>query len=110
MIRRPPRSTLFPYTTLFRSEVRLRAGRQAVRLAPAGFAGTGCERDDRNDGGGGEDDREPDAAAGARRGGYDHLPDATHSPGQQPNTGPRRLPRASRRLTTPRPETATPSA
>src|SRR3989454_4282520 len=26
MIRRPPRSTLFPYTTLFRSEV-LRAGR-----------------------------------------------------------------------------------
>src|SRR3712207_8273747 len=30
MIRRPPRSTLFPYTTLFRSEVR-RPG--AVRLA-----------------------------------------------------------------------------
>src|SRR5438105_8531285 len=26
MIRRPPRSTLFPYTTLFRSRVRLRAG------------------------------------------------------------------------------------
>src|SRR2546427_1262369 len=25
MIRRPPRSTLFPYTTLFRSRVRLRA-------------------------------------------------------------------------------------
>src|SRR3712207_7691951 len=25
MIRRPPRSTLFPYTTLFRSEVQLRA-------------------------------------------------------------------------------------
>src|SRR2546430_9213613 len=26
MIRRPPRSTLFPYTTLFRSELALRAG------------------------------------------------------------------------------------
>src|SRR3712207_7223912 len=26
MIRRPPRSTLFPYTTLFRSEARLRDG------------------------------------------------------------------------------------
>src|SRR3712207_7830628 len=38
MIRRPPRSTLFPYTTLFRSEVtvvhvllRLRAERRALR-------------------------------------------------------------------------------
>src|SRR3712207_8385072 len=29
MIRRPPRSTLFPYTTLFRSEVRLRLARLA---------------------------------------------------------------------------------
>src|SRR3712207_7112346 len=29
MIRRPPRSTLFPYTTLFRSERRLRAEREA---------------------------------------------------------------------------------
>src|SRR2546422_5713882 len=27
MIRRPPRSTLFPYTTLFRSPARLRGGR-----------------------------------------------------------------------------------
>src|SRR2546422_7062495 len=27
MIRRPPRSTLFPYTTLFRSEIRRRASR-----------------------------------------------------------------------------------
>src|SRR2546430_10282149 len=26
MIRRPPRSTLFPYTTLFRSEARVRTG------------------------------------------------------------------------------------
>src|SRR3712207_6984829 len=30
MIRRPPRSTLFPYTTLFRS----RGGRRAVRADP----------------------------------------------------------------------------
>src|SRR5690242_21502429 len=34
MIRRPPRSTLFPYTTLFRSEhvADLAAGRQRLRL------------------------------------------------------------------------------
>src|SRR5690349_22744260 len=31
MIRRPPRSTLFPYTTLFRSHVPLAAVEQAVR-------------------------------------------------------------------------------
>src|SRR2546426_11731267 len=30
MIRRPPRSTLFPYTTLFRSHVRRRGVAQAV--------------------------------------------------------------------------------
>src|SRR2546430_15105008 len=45
MIRRPPRSTLFPYTTLFRSDRHLRqvgeageegglAGRQRLRLVP----------------------------------------------------------------------------
>src|SRR5437870_11448702 len=34
MIRRPPRSTLFPYTTLFRSQITLmRRVRQAVFLA-----------------------------------------------------------------------------
>src|SRR3712207_8208566 len=38
MIRRPPRSTLFPYTTLFRSGERAgRAGRTAAR-APRGHA------------------------------------------------------------------------
>src|SRR3712207_7851177 len=44
MIRRPPRSTLFPYTTLFRSEISVRdeathqrAGRLRVRI-PAGVA------------------------------------------------------------------------
>src|SRR3712207_8064864 len=34
MIRRPPRSTLFPYTTLFRSR---RAGRDGARLRPPGL-------------------------------------------------------------------------
>ena len=31
MIRRPPRSTLFPYTTLFRSEKEIRLTPEAVR-------------------------------------------------------------------------------
>src|SRR2546422_4355903 len=39
MIRRPPRSTLFPYTTLFRSAARrrqrLELGEQLVRALPA---------------------------------------------------------------------------
>src|SRR3712207_8856776 len=45
MIRRPPRSTLFPYTTLFRSgQVRLKAGAEGllpVRLARVGGQGDG---------------------------------------------------------------------
>src|SRR5256885_12156337 len=34
MIRRPPRSTLFPYTTLFRSQnlIKARSGEEALRL------------------------------------------------------------------------------
>src|SRR5690554_7316472 len=43
MIRRPPRSTLFPYTTLFRSagagDFDVRAGGVRVR---GGFAASGC--------------------------------------------------------------------
>src|SRR3712207_8155048 len=47
MIRRPPRSTLFPYTTLFRSEVGQALG--AVGL-PAGLAERGQEdRDEERD-------------------------------------------------------------
>src|SRR3712207_7871440 len=38
MIRRPPRSTLFPYTTLFRSRPLLPGDRRAVR-APRGDLG-----------------------------------------------------------------------
>src|SRR3712207_7795413 len=45
MIRRPPRSTLFPYTTLFRSAVRLdhrrRRGRQRDELSPGLPGGRG---------------------------------------------------------------------
>src|SRR2546427_11459378 len=44
MIRRPPRSTLFPYTTLFRSEaraaIRAHAGRDALRPAVRVLRGT----------------------------------------------------------------------
>src|SRR3712207_6871250 len=36
MIRRPPRSTLFPYTTLFRSLARLLTGRRVGRLRTDG--------------------------------------------------------------------------
>src|SRR5215216_8083662 len=35
MIRRPPRSTLFPYTTLFRSRHVLRDGIEQARVEPA---------------------------------------------------------------------------
>src|SRR3712207_8601687 len=38
MIRRPPRSTLFPYTTLFRSEPDGPVGRRGDRLGTAGGA------------------------------------------------------------------------
>src|SRR2546430_4139385 len=43
MIRRPPRSTLFPYTTLFRSEFALRSGDHVHRRGPR-------DRDDRGAG------------------------------------------------------------
>src|SRR5438132_9548741 len=51
MIRRPPRSTLFPYTTLFRSDSRrfgsaIRRGRAGGRSRPATRPGivSGCRR------------------------------------------------------------------
>src|SRR5256886_3797252 len=51
MIRRPPRSTLFPYTTLFRSVLgqRLRLGRSVytiIGVAPRGFSGIDLEQPD----------------------------------------------------------------
>src|SRR3712207_8075018 len=39
MIRRPPRSTLFPYTTLFRSDPEQGVAHVAVLVAGAGCAG-----------------------------------------------------------------------
>src|SRR2546425_11603852 len=49
MIRRPPRSTLFPYTTLFRSLRRVReveevTRRKAERVAPAALSGEVAQR------------------------------------------------------------------
>src|ERR1035441_7848558 len=40
MIRRPPRSTLFPYTTLFRSTARVQESYAQIGLATAFFTGT----------------------------------------------------------------------
>src|SRR5258705_9354553 len=56
MIRRPPRSTLFPYTTLFRSELNheravLLQQRQRPRVVPerrSGEGGIDVARDDRD--------------------------------------------------------------
>src|SRR3712207_9302834 len=39
MIRRPPRSTLFPYTTLFRSLLELAPGDESVKSAALGNLG-----------------------------------------------------------------------
>src|SRR5258708_18962129 len=43
MIRRPPRSTLFPYTTLFRSSARRDEPRRWARPGPRRFAATGSD-------------------------------------------------------------------
>src|SRR2546430_2965115 len=47
MIRRPPRSTLFPYTTLFRSQDPARAGRAGEREGAARARTRRGERSDR---------------------------------------------------------------
>src|SRR3712207_7638864 len=43
MIRRPPRSTLFPYTTLFRSKLRLRQAKQGPHCEAPILAGANCD-------------------------------------------------------------------
>src|SRR3712207_8571926 len=68
MIRRPPRSTLFPYTTLFRSGSRLARATCWVRVTPrVGSARAGVlgrvEQDD------GDEDGEDDAARAHEEGG-----------------------------------------
>src|SRR2546425_3553894 len=42
MIRRPPRSTLFPYTTLFRSSVSVISGSSSTTSSPGFASGAGC--------------------------------------------------------------------
>src|SRR5947209_14610440 len=55
MIRRPPRSTLFPYTTLFRSRLRCAAaragwGRRSTSSGePVRRSVSGCRRDNRSE-------------------------------------------------------------
>src|SRR2546430_12704593 len=45
MIRRPPRSTLFPYTTLFRSSPnRITAGTPRDRTSPASFTASSTDK------------------------------------------------------------------
>src|SRR2546425_2963531 len=46
MIRRPPRSTLFPYTTLFRSQIAGRRPRRRKCLGPPAAANTACMAED----------------------------------------------------------------
>src|SRR5256885_8111874 len=46
MIRRPPRSTLFPYTTLFRSAFELRAPAHGGHHMVHDNAGVACTHDD----------------------------------------------------------------
>src|SRR3989442_16020493 len=53
MIRRPPRSTLFPYTTLFRSQHE--AGREIFRVGGEGRSVAARDRTARRGGGGGGD-------------------------------------------------------
>src|SRR5258706_5405886 len=49
MIRRPPRSTLFPYTTLFRSCSRPRGGPLREKPEPSGIGRSGLAASDRSE-------------------------------------------------------------
>src|SRR3954464_10056404 len=44
MIRRPPRSTLFPYTTLFRSSTRLNSSHTIISYASSAWSSDVCSR------------------------------------------------------------------
>src|SRR2546430_4438540 len=48
MIRRPPRSTLFPYTTLFRSDLGRMGGEQGVQVAGRRAHGLAVDLDRRH--------------------------------------------------------------
>src|SRR5258708_11266180 len=47
MIRRPPRSTLFPYTTLFRSQLEQRYAQDRSTLVPLAWFSNGTSVEDR---------------------------------------------------------------
>src|SRR3712207_9447634 len=92
MIRRPPRSTLFPYTTLFRSD-HLPADRAAARPLPRGVPRhQGLRRPAGEHGGAGgalprlfgAGGRRPPGAAAAEEGrrGVHHPPPPPHGEGQ----------------------------
>src|SRR3989441_6127572 len=100
MIRRPPRSTLFPYTTLFRSPGRAEARRDGARRLRAALLvarGEGAAPGDPR-GGGPEPGRPPAVVerelaggrgAGARGGGRAARPaDAGLPPGRRAEPGP----------------------
>src|SRR3989441_7975164 len=110
MIRRPPRSTLFPYTTLFRSPGRAEARRDGARRPRAGLLvarGEGAAPGDPR-GGGPEpgrpppvDERELARGRGARARGGGHAAgpaDAGLPPGRRPEPGPLSLDGLRRRL------------
>src|SRR5688572_32070362 len=65
MIRRPPRSTLFPYTTLFRS----RQGAGRGERAPGGDRGAACGPRERGEERGAAEGRRPVRLRPRRRGG-----------------------------------------
>src|SRR5215204_4306649 len=71
MIRRPPRSTLFPYTTLFRSPP---LPRKTGQRPEGGLAGPGGARQRASGGGGG------DAPGGGQRRGVGAAPDRGVAP------------------------------
>src|SRR3712207_8654640 len=73
MIRRPPRSTLFPYTTLFRSARARPRGRQAALLR-AGVGASALRLGDK------VDTRAPGSLHGRGRGGALPLPIFPHDP------------------------------
>src|SRR3712207_7248440 len=69
MIRRPPRSTLFPYTTLFRSSVRVRLHEASAALPDPGrqHRSEEGEQPEGHERRLGAHDREPDAGEGDRK-------------------------------------------
>src|SRR2546427_10800480 len=93
MIRRPPRSTLFPYTTLFRSRVHTDRGEVTATLrgrlkhqdGDRGVAGDVVDLDVPTGGAGGGGRAKMVGAPGRRRGGSGGAA-AERTPGRQPSS------------------------